>query len=206
MAVTMDEIRKFLDEAGLKYQVRDKDSLMVSFRTETYRRPDGEQSLLLAVLLEENGEYFKLIAPKAFVAHGAHMDAFFRACMMVQWQTKFVQFEYDESDGEIRPIIEFPLEDAKMTRRQLERSIQAMCRLLEQYYAPLKRALETGAVELEATPAPPPGASALMAQMLLASLKAEGRTDSDPQVVALQALIASMGSRAAGGSRPPDAL
>ena len=108
-----------------------------------------EAALLIAITLEEEGQYVKIFAPSAFNADGSdYLDVFLRTCMMVQWKTKLVQFEYDPSDGEVRPIVEFPLEDATLTERQLMRSVSGLVGLLDHFAPTLQKALDEGIVEM----------------------------------------------------------
>ena len=68
---------------------------------------------------------------------------------MVSWKTKMIQFEYDDSDGEVRAIIEFPLEDAELTRRQLLRSVQALVQIVDKYHPVIYKALREGVIEFD---------------------------------------------------------
>lgn len=146
MATSLREVSGFLDDLGLQHEVQD-DHVLVPFETDHYRDPDGDATLLVAIRLEEDGAYFKLFAPSAFRATGEFTDAFLRAAAIVQWKTKLVQFEYDETDGEVRPIVEFPLEDARLTAAQLGRCVRGMVQLLEVYATPLRTALATGVID-----------------------------------------------------------
>jgi hypothetical protein len=149
MATSVPEVSILLDELEIRHRVTDAGHLAIAYRTDVYRDPAGARHLMLIIALEEGGEYFKLFAPGAFDASGPHTDAFLRAIAIVQWRTKLVQFEFDDSDGEIRPIVEFPLEDAELTARQLERCVRGLVRLIDTYYPPLRRALDTGDVSFE---------------------------------------------------------
>jgi len=160
MAMTIQEVERHLQAEGLKYQrIRDAAVGLVFGDLRRYRNPEGEPRLLVVVSLEENGEYLKVFAPQAFTAQGPHVDDFLRACAMIQWATKLIQFEYDPSDGEIRPIVEFPIEDGTVTQKQLARCVHAVVGLLEEYYPALQQALETGKVAL-------PGREEALAGML----------------------------------------
>jgi hypothetical protein len=145
MATTLHDVSAYLDGLGLRHEVRDE-HILIPFATEHYRDLDGEASLLIAIRIEEEGRYFKLFAPNAFRATGPYADAFLRAAAIVQWRTKLVQFEFDEADGEVRPIVEFPLEDAPLTAAQLSRCVRGLVQLLEVYAEPLRTALDTGDV------------------------------------------------------------
>lgn len=153
MATSLREVSGFLDDLGLQHEVQE-DHVLLPFATEHYRDPDGEASLLLAIRLEENGQYFKLFAPNAFRIGGEHTDAFLRAAAIVQWKTKLVQFEFDETDGEVRPIVEFPIEDARLTAGQLGRCVHGLVQLLESYAEPLQEALDTGVIHFGDETAP----------------------------------------------------
>ncbi len=153
MATSLREVSGFLDDLGLRHEVQD-DHVLLPFSTEHYRSPDGEASLVMAVRLEEGGHYVKVFVPNAFRADGEHTDAFLRAVAIVQWRTKLVQFEFDETDGEVRAIVEFPIEDARLTAGQLGRCVHGLVQLLEAYAEPLLTALETGEIAFgeETTP------------------------------------------------------
>lgn len=147
MGITIDDVAKQMEALELKFKKRDEEHLVFAMRMKRYRDPDGDDGLGLVIRLSENGGYFELFAPQAFKAVGPHVDAFLKACAMMQWRTKLIQFEYDASDGEIRPIIEFPIEDGTLTQKQLSRCIGGICQLVDDYYEPLKRALGEGVVE-----------------------------------------------------------
>jgi hypothetical protein len=136
-----------LDDLDIQYRHREQEVIYILFETLQYRNPEGEPTLWMIISLDENGEYFKLFAPNAFTADGNHPDIFLKACLVVQWRTKLIQFEYDDTDGEIRPIIEFPIEDGSLTVQQLKRCIGGMVELIDEYAPFLERALEEGVIE-----------------------------------------------------------
>ncbi len=152
MAVTLRMLRQMLDELELNYDVASDTEIALGFQTHNYRNLNGEPSLLMVLALEEDGEYFKAFCPQAFRATGEHADVFLKLCLIIQWQTKLIQFEYDHTDGEIRPIVEFPLEDASMTTTQLARVIYGMAGLLDEYYPVMAHALSTGEIRASLFP------------------------------------------------------
>ena len=212
MAMTREELEQLLTEMDLKFEVRGPAQLALIFRTQGYRHPDGEPYLLLVLELEEEGEYLRLFAPSAFVARGAYVDTFLRACAMVEWETKLIQFEYDDEDGEVRPMIEFPLEDGKVTRLQLERCIRSLCALLETFYVPLQKALDEGKIDLPRGDQRgiPPSPPAFLAELLIAALLAEGREPDDPRLVMLRKMVEELRSKGEAVPQPlpapPEAL
>lgn len=150
MATTITELSKFLYEQDLRFRTsEDGLALILSFQTENYRSQQNEPTLLLIIKLEEEGEYIKIFAPQAFVVPPDRASLFLQACAMVQWRTKLIQFEYDQTDGEVRPIVEFPLEDAPMTRRQLMRCLQGIVQIIDEYYIVLDRTLKEGVIEFQ---------------------------------------------------------
>ena len=148
MATTLTDVSRMLDAESVRYHEHDATTLTLVYNTDRYVNPEGEKALLLAIELDEGGASFKLYAPLAY-RPDANLDAFLRACMVVQWETKLIQFEYDRHDGEVRPVIEFALEDAPLTARQLFRCVNGMLALLERYHPTLQRAADEGVVEVE---------------------------------------------------------
>jgi hypothetical protein len=56
-----------------------------------------------------------------------------------------LQWEYDPSDGEIRAIIEFPLEDSMLTERQFNRCLSGLIQIVDTIALPrLQEVMETG--------------------------------------------------------------
>ncbi len=154
MATTLKEIAQFLKEADLKFQLREKtDDILVGFTMPKYENPDGRKQLMVVIKLEESGEFLKLFTPKAYVyKEGPNALAVMKACMYVSWRTKMLQYEYDPSDGEIRAMIEFPLEDAKLTKKQLLRVLMALPELLDRYDGMIHSAMKTGQLTTEDAP------------------------------------------------------
>ena len=136
-----------LGEAGISYR-RSQDYITINWETDEYRDAQGDGDLLIAVTLSEEGEYFELSAPNAFILGNANTGAFLKACTIIQGKTKLIRFEYNPEDGEVRPSIEFPLEDAQLTPQQLIRCITGMLDLIDHFYPILERAQETGRVQL----------------------------------------------------------
>jgi hypothetical protein len=74
------------------------------------------------------------------------LGAVFRALLMISWRTKLIQFEFDEEDGEIRGMIEFPLEDSSLTQKQLIRCLNGMVQIIDEYHSVIDQAIRTGFV------------------------------------------------------------
>lgn len=70
--------------------------------------------------------------------------ALFQTLLQISWDTKMVQFEYDPDDGEVRAIIEFPIEDSTLTCKQLMRCIYGITGVLEKYHEQITDAMRSG--------------------------------------------------------------
>ncbi|MDP9177346.1 MAG: YbjN domain-containing protein [Gemmatimonadota bacterium] len=151
MATSLAEVSKLLQSAGIEFRPHEGDSLLIPAETRTYKDADGDQILFLVLQVLEGGEYLQLFCPMAFKVEGPHVDVFLKACAIVQWRTKLIQFEYDPRDGEIRPTIELPLEDSKVTARQLLRCVRGMVMLMDTYYPVLDRARTEGIIDFPAS-------------------------------------------------------
>ncbi len=161
MAITLDELgRKLAEVPGFKpLPGPEPGTKLLMFRTKEFTNTMGEKKLYVIVRLEEDGEYISIFSPIAMTARGSHADDVIKACAMVQWKTKLIQFEYDDGDGEIRPVIEWPVEDGTVTSKQLGRAVLGLVQIMDRFYPVIKRAGETGAVDFDLAdrqPAPPP--------------------------------------------------
>ncbi len=149
MATTLQKIAGFLTHQNLRFQTNEERShILTGFKTDNYRDIQGRQGVLLVIQLQENGEYLEIFAPLLYrYADGAHKEAVLQTCLMVSWKTKLVQFEYDQKTGEIRAVIEFPLEDAELTERQLMRCVRGIAEIVDRYDPVIRKAMETGEIE-----------------------------------------------------------
>ena len=65
------------------------------------------------------------------------------------WRTKLIKFEYDEQDGEIRALVEFPLEDAALTQKQFLRCLNGLVQIVDEYHPAIQSAIEGGSGSLD---------------------------------------------------------
>jgi hypothetical protein len=149
MATNIPEIKQFLEDLNLKYKdYAGKDFLRVGFGSEHYKDSDGDNHISVVVALEENGEFIKFIVPDAYKfdtnLSSFHKMALFQTLLQVSHMTKMMQFEYDVDDGDIWAIIEFPLEDSKLTKTQLKRCLVSMVGVLDKYHEIIVDAIKHG--------------------------------------------------------------
>jgi hypothetical protein len=151
MAVTVSELEGMVNGVPGWHPIpapAGKNTIGLLFPTKEYVNPtNNERKVVIILALEEDGEYLKVVAPMAFKAGGEHFWETLKACLQIQWATKLVQFEYDEKDGEIRPIVEWPIEDGTVTPTQLYRAIKGLVGLIDASYPVLERAARTGEVD-----------------------------------------------------------
>ena len=155
MSITIEHVEGLLKQAygeDFKMERRGDDKIVFGFGTKKFRDPDGDAFLGVMIQLEENGEYIKIFAPYAFKVESdnPHKRVFLEACTVAQFMSKLIQFEYDFRDGEVRPTIEFPIEDGTITAKQLARCVSGMGRLMEQYYDFLRKARDEGVIDVDA--------------------------------------------------------
>lgn len=152
MATTLDEMRSFLDEYDLKYRVDEtRNAILISFGCEEeesgYRDDDGDAHVRLVIQLSEEGGFVAVFAPNAWnIDDCPNKAAVFEALASIQSQYKMVRFDYDPTDGEIRPNMEHAVEDSSMTSRQLHRMIQGMLGVIHRFHPVIKHAMDHGEV------------------------------------------------------------
>ncbi len=147
MATSYEKIGGYLDEMGIEYKMG-KGGIYTGTRMKAYLDRDGVHYLPIVIWLQEHGEYIEVISPRLYTyKDGPHKLAVLQTCLMVSWKTKLIQFEYDETDGEIRALIEFPLEDAELTQKQFARVLFGIVQLVDKYHPAFQAALETGKVD-----------------------------------------------------------
>ncbi|NJL89891.1 MAG: hypothetical protein HC916_08975 [Coleofasciculaceae cyanobacterium SM2_1_6] len=142
MATTLAQIAQYLDKQEWKYRLEeDSDRIVTGVQT------DHIENFLIVIQLDEDGEFFKLFAPQVLsdVLNHPYKEAILQTMLSISWETKMLQWEYDPTDGEIRAIIEFPLEDAPLTEKQFNRCLRGLIQIVDEIAMPrLKAVMETG--------------------------------------------------------------
>jgi hypothetical protein len=142
MAATLEQIATYLNKKGWKYR-KDEDANRIL--TGVYA--ENLEEFLIVIELDEDGEFFEIFAPRVLtgVKDHPHKAAILQTMLCISWETKMLQWEYDPSDGEIRAIIEFPLEDAILTERQFNRCLHSLVELVDELALPrLQAVMATG--------------------------------------------------------------
>lgn len=143
MGATLQQIARYLDRSGWNYEIDEDESRIL---TGVYS--EHVEDFLIVIQLDEEGRFFKLFAPRVLegVQEHPHKAAILQTMLSISWETKMLQWEYDPSDGEIRAIIEFPLEDSTLTEKQFNRCLHGLIQIVDEVAMPrLLSVLETGA-------------------------------------------------------------
>lgn len=142
MAATLEQIAGYFDNRGWDYRINEEQSCLI-----TAVQADNMDDFIIVAQLDEDGEFFKLFAPHILtgIKDHPHKHAILQAMLSISWETKMLQWEYDPSDGEIRAMIEFPLEDATLTERQFNRCLTGLIQIVDDFAMPrLRQVMETG--------------------------------------------------------------
>ena len=142
MAANLKQIAKYLDNLGWDYRFDEEEDRII-----TGVEAENIEDFLIVVQLDEEGKFFRLFAPQvlAEVKDHPYKDAILQTMLAISWETKMLQWEYDPSDGEIRAIIEFPLEDYLLTERQFNRCLSGLIQIVDTVALPrLQEVMETG--------------------------------------------------------------
>jgi hypothetical protein len=142
MGVTLQQIAQYLDNQDWSYRLdQEADRIVTGLEAENV------EQFLIVVQLDEDGGFFRLFAPQvlAGVKDHPHKAAILQTMLAISWETKMLQWEYDPFDGEIRAIIEFPLEDSSLTERQFNRCLGGLIQIVDRVAIPrLKEVMKTG--------------------------------------------------------------
>ena len=151
MAISIEDLELLLDKLELKYHRRETD-LLIPFHADNFSNAQGENTVLVVIQLSEineqgEGEYIKFFSPMAFqVTNPATKGATLESLAILSWKILMIDFEYDHNDGEIRPTIDFPLEDGTISLTQLRRCLMTLPHVLEDFCMPIYHAIENGEV------------------------------------------------------------
>jgi hypothetical protein len=153
MPTNLKEIAKFLSNQGLCHDVRPEYSDIITiFDTENYKNEEGEKKLPIVILVEEKGRFIKIFSPRCYrYSNSRYKEAFFKTLLAISFHTKMVQFECDQYEEGIYAMVEFPIEDSKLSEKQLIRSLFSIVRVLERYDSVIREALDSGIIAFQKT-------------------------------------------------------
>lgn len=181
MATSLEQLKSFLDEHDLEYEVvEDHDAIILGFgldpESTTFRDRDGDPHVRVGIQLREEGEFLGVFCPQAWNVDGcAHKAAVFEALVTIQARYKMLRFDYDPNDGEIRPNLELVVEDGELTARQFHRMIEGLMLAIQKFDGVIRHAMTTGEVSFASVE------------------KRAGTPPSSPEIARLRELAAAAG-------------
>ena len=118
--MSLQEVSDMFNEIGWKHQLEDE--VIISMGG------SATSNLAFFTRLGEDGEMFKMTAKlldderDMISAKGnAYVKELMAYLLLRNYETKFGTWEFDPSDGDIQFCVEIPLEDNKLTKKQLQR-------------------------------------------------------------------------------------
>lgn len=143
MGITKEDILAALDNGKLRYSLHEvTKEPVILFSTDNFRNDSGSFALVVVISVTEEGEYIKFFVPSAYhIPEDESAYAVLKSFSIIAWQVKMLDFEVDPSDGEVRPTIDFPLEDGTATEKQLIRCCKTLAQLVDIFDPYIKHAL-----------------------------------------------------------------
>ena len=151
MATTFDQIAKFLQKDKVQFtysEFEGTEYLEVTYETTNYRNPQGERQITVLIRFA-SGPGLYMCVPGAFEVGEGNLGAAAVAACLIQWRTDYVQFEFDDASSEIRPCVEIPIYDAKLSQQQVVACLDALLFAVEDYAAVLGHACKEGVIDFE---------------------------------------------------------
>jgi len=150
MSLSFADLVGRIAEIGCDFRAsREHSEVVVAVPTQNYVDPhDGERSLLLHVMLQEEGKMLRICVPEVYaIGEFAHRGALCEAMVAANWRVRVASYVLDESDGEVRVVCDMPLEDGTVTSGQLSRMLTLVAWTVDQFDPVLRRAGTEGKVD-----------------------------------------------------------
>lgn len=153
MSLSFADLVGRIAEIGCDFRAsREHFEVVVAVPTQHYVDPhDGERSLLLHVMLQEEGKMLRICVPEVYaMSEFAHRGAMCEAMVAANWRVRVASYVMDESDGEVRVVCDLPLEDGAVTSTQLSRMLTLVAWTVDQFDPVLRTAGTEGKVDFTA--------------------------------------------------------
>ena len=150
MAMTFADLVGRVADIGCDFRAsREHNEVVVAVPTQHYIDPhDGERSLLLHVMLQEDGKMLRICVPEVYqLSEFAHRGPMCEAMLAANWRVRVASYVLDESDGEVRVVCDLPLEDGTVTSAQLSRMLTLVAWTVDQFDPVLRKAGAEGKVD-----------------------------------------------------------
>jgi hypothetical protein len=149
MAMTFAELVGRIAEIGVDFRAsREHNEVVVAVPTQHYVDPhDGERSMLLHVMLQEEGRMLRICVPEVYAVNAfANKGAMCEAMLAANWRVRVASYVLDETDGEVRVVCDVPLEDGVVTSAQVSRMLTLVAWTVDQFDPVIRRAGTDGVV------------------------------------------------------------
>jgi hypothetical protein len=150
MALTFADLVGRIAEIGCDFRAsREHNEVVVAVPTSHYVDPhDGEKSLLLHVMIQEDGRMLRICVPEVYtISAFENRGAMAEAMLAANWRVRVASYVLDESDGEIRVVCDVPVEDGTITGGQLSRMLTLVAWTVDQFDPVLRRAGTEGKID-----------------------------------------------------------
>lgn len=150
MAMTFAELVGRVAEIGVDFRAsREHNEIVVAVPTQHYVDPhDGEQSMLLHVMLQEEGRMLRICVPEVYAMREfSHRGPMCEAMLAASWRVRVASYVLDESDGEVRVVCDIPLEDGVVTSTQMSRMLSLVAWTVDQFDPVIRRAGTDGVID-----------------------------------------------------------
>jgi hypothetical protein len=150
MSMTFAELVGRIAEIGVDFRAsRDHNEIVVAVPTQHYVDPhDGERSMLLHVMLQEEGRMLRICVPEVYaVGEFTNRGAMCEAMLAANWRVRVTSYVLDESDGEVRVVCDLPLEDGAVTSAQISRMLTLVAWTVDQFDPVIRKAGADGTVD-----------------------------------------------------------
>jgi hypothetical protein len=150
MAMTFAELVGRIAEIGVDFRAsRDHNEIVVAVPTQHYIDPhDGEKSMLLHVMLQEEGRMMRICVPEVYAVNTfAHKGSMCEAMLSANWRVRVASYVLDDSDGEVRVVCDVPLEDGTVTSVQTSRMLTLVAWTVDQFDPVIRKAGTDGVVD-----------------------------------------------------------
>jgi hypothetical protein len=149
MGMTFAELVGRIAEIGVDFRAsREHNEIVVAVPTQHYVDPhDGEKSMLLHVMLQEEGRMLRICVPEVYAMNAfANKGAMGEAMLAANWRVRVASYVLDETDGEVRVVCDVPLEDGVVTSAQVSRMLTLVAWTVDQFDPVIRRAGSDGVV------------------------------------------------------------
>ena len=150
MSMTFAELVGRIAEIGVDFRAsRDHNEIVVAVPTQNYVDPhDGERSMLLHVMLQEEGRMLRICVPEVYAVNAfANRGAMCEAMLAANWRVRVTSYVLDESDGEVRVVCDLPLEDGAVNSAQISRMLTLVAWTVDQFDPVIRKAGADGTVD-----------------------------------------------------------